>query len=172
MASIDEILAAMNEADEDGRVILVIDEDLRIITVPNIALVIGAERDKDVNRLWFKMNRYYRGTDLAGFEPQVNYTNAKNAHYYYTADDMTVSEDSVLFSWLIADKAAEAEGTVTFSICMQRFAGEERVQEFNTTTAQLKCLRSIHEEDAVDDASLPGGFAVLNVSVLDEMILG
>lgn len=51
MTSIDEILAAMDEADEDGRVILVIDEDLRIITVPNIALVIGAERDKDVTRL-------------------------------------------------------------------------------------------------------------------------
>ena len=33
MASIDEILAAMNEADEDGRVILVIDEDLRNNTV-------------------------------------------------------------------------------------------------------------------------------------------
>lgn len=172
MASVDEILAEMSEVSEDGKVVLTIDEDLRIITVPNVALVIGAEGDKDVNRLWFKMNRYYRGTDLSGFTPRVNYTNANGTPYFYLSDDMTVSGDSVLFSWLIADKAAEAKGTVEFGICMQKFSGEELAQEFNTTTAQMECLHSMHEAGAEDDTPIRGAFAFLDEAILDEAILG
>lgn len=57
------------DAPKVDRVILTIDENLRIIDIPNLAVVIGAEGDKDVNRLYFKMDRLYRGTDLAAFTP-------------------------------------------------------------------------------------------------------
>jgi len=172
MASVEELLAAMSEPEEQARVILTIDEDLRIVTIPGIALVIGAEGDKDVNRLWFKMARNYRGTDLAGFTPKINYNNAAGGHYYYISTDMEVDDDSLMFSWLISDKAAEARGTVEFSICMQKYDGSKLSQEFNTTTASMTCLKSIHEKEAEDDNPTAGKLAFLDEAVLDEAILG
>ena len=99
MANVDEVLATMDTPEEAEKVILVIDEDLRVVTIPGIALVIGAEGDKDVNRLWFKMNRMYRGTDLSGFTPRVNYNNAVGKPYFYVATDMKAG-DTVFTSTL------------------------------------------------------------------------
>lgn len=65
MTTVDELFAAMSAPKAD-RVILTIDEDLRIIDIPNLAVVIGAEGDKDVNRLYFKMDRLYRGDGPGG----------------------------------------------------------------------------------------------------------
>lgn len=172
MANVEELLATMSEPAQPDRVILTIDEDLRIVTVPSVALVIGAEGDKDVNRIWFKMNRNYRGTDLRGFVPKVNYINAAGKSYYYRCTDAAVEEDSILFSWLISDKAAEERGTVEFSVCMQLQSGTTVVKEFNTTTATMQCMRSIHERGATNDAVSEGGYMILGSGALGEAVLG
>ena len=44
MTTVDELFAAM-DAPKVDRVILTIDENLRIIDIPNLAVVIGAEGD-------------------------------------------------------------------------------------------------------------------------------
>ena len=163
MTTVDELFAAM-EAPKVDRVILTIDENLRIIDIPNLAVVIGAEGDKDVNRLYFKMDRLYRGTDLAAFTPRIN--------YYYDATDLTVEGDSLTFSWLIRAQAAEVSGTVEFSVCMRQYAEKELVAEFNTTTSSMKCLKSIHKEDAKNDSVYSGTFAVLDEAIFDEALLG
>lgn len=170
MTTVDELFATMS-APETNRVILTIDEDLRIISIPNLAIVIGAEGDKDVNRLYFKMNRNYRGTDLAAFTPRINYTNAAGKHYYYDANDMTIEGDSLTFSWLIRAQAAQVSGTVEFSVCMREFSGTELLAEFNSTTATMNCLKSIHEDDAENDSAYAGTFAVLDEAVLDSAVL-
>ena len=139
MTTVDELFAAM-DAPKVVRVILTIDENLRIIDIPNLAVVIGAEGDKDVNRLYFKMDRLYRGTDLAAFTPRINYINAAGKNYYYDATDLTVEGDSLTFSWLIRAQAAEVSGTVEFSVCMRQYAEKELVAEFNTTTSSIRSI--------------------------------
>lgn len=171
MTTVDELFAAM-DAPKVDRVILTIDENLRIIDIPNLAVVIGAEGDKDVNRLYFKMDRLYRGTDLAAFTPRINYINAAGKNYYYDATDLTVEGDSLTFSWLIRAQAAEVSGTVEFSVCMRQYAEKELVAEFNTTTSSMKCLKSIHKEDAENDSVYSGIFAVLDEAIFDEALLG
>lgn len=159
MASAEELLAAMSEPGEDERVILTIDENLRIVTIPSVALVIGAKGDKDVNRIWFKINRYYRGTDLNGFMPKVYYTNAAGERYYYESTDARLEEGHILFSWLIGRKAVEETGTVEFGVCMQRLSGGEVLKEFNTTIATMQCLQSACDGEAECDG--PGLSATL-----------
>ncbi len=173
MATVDEVLATMDTPEEAEKVILVIDENLRVVTIPSKAIVIGAKGDKDVNRIWFKMNRYYRGTDMGGFTPRVNYTNAAGKHYFYLPTDM-VCEDgkNLVFSWLIGDKAAEANGSVTFSVCLRQMNGDDVIKEFNSTIATVQCLVSIHEADAPNDASGAANSAVLGRAILGKMILG
>ena len=146
MASVDEILAAASEAAEDEKIVLEINEDLRIVTVPSLALTLGAERDNKVNRVWFKMNKTYRGTDLSGFEAKVHYTNAAGKSYYHAVEDFGVVGDHIEFSWLVGKKAVEQAGSVEFSVCLMKTDGDVTL-EFNTTTATAQCLRSIHADE-------------------------
>lgn len=173
MANVDEVLATMDTPEEAEKVILVIDEDLRVVTIPSKAIVIGAKGDKDVNRIWFKMSRYYRGTDMGGFTPRVNYTNAAGKHYFYLPTDMACEDGKTLaFSWLIGDKAAEANGSVTFSVCLRQMNGDDVIKEFNSTIATVQCLVSNHEETAEDDTEVTDAYAVLDEAILDETVLG
>ena len=64
MATVDELLAA-ETTENDDELSFLIDEHLRIITVPERGVVLGVEGDKDVNRVRFRMNRYYYGSDLS-----------------------------------------------------------------------------------------------------------
>lgn len=170
MTSVDELLATMSAPATD-KVILPVDEDLRIITIPSLALVIGAQGDKNVNRIYFKMNRYYRGTDFAKFTPRVNYINALKKKYHYDPADLVVENDSLMFSWLIRGPVAQASGEVTFSICMRQMNQNEVDAEFNTTTAGVKCLVSIDSDGSESDIQYTGTVAVLNEAILDEAVL-
>lgn len=173
MANVDEVLATMDTPEEAEKVILVIDEDLRVVTIPSKAIVIGAKGDKDVNRIWFKMSRYYRGTDMGGFTSRVNYTNAAGKHYFYLPTDMACEDGKTLeFSWLIGDKAAETNGSVTFSVCLRQMNGDDVIKEFNSTIATVQCLVSNHEETAEDDTKVTDAYAVLDEAILDETVLG
>lgn len=173
MANVDEVLATMDTPEEAEKVILVIDEDLRVVTIPNKAIVIGARGDKDVNRIWFKMSRYYRGTDMADFTPRVNYTNAAGKHYFYLPADMVCKDGKNLeFSWLISDKAAEANGNVLFSVCLRQLIGSDVIREFNSTIATLQCLVSNHEETAEADATVNDTYVMLDKAILDKTTLG
>ena len=172
MASVDEVLAAIDEPGEDARVVLTIDENLRIVNVPGTALVIGAKGDRDVNRIWFKINRNYRGTDLYGFVPKVYYTNGAGERYYYVCTDAALEGDCILFSWLVGRNAAAETGTVTFGVCMQRGAGDTVLQEFNTTTATMQCLQSACSEEATRDENTGSTAEMLGKALLGQMVLG
>lgn len=116
MASLDEVLSSMPDmgGEEDGALDFLIDEDLRIITVPERGVVLGVEGDKDVNRVRFRMNRYYHGADLSDFQIRINYQNADGDRNYFTVLEKTVEADTFSFIWTVAADATVAKGTVLF----------------------------------------------------------
>ena len=61
---------------EDSTCDFVIDEDLRIIAIPERGVVLGVEGDKDANRIRFRMNKTWRGYDMSKFDLRINYQNA------------------------------------------------------------------------------------------------
>ena len=87
MASIDELLESANQAGCDDELSFIIDEHLRIITVPERGVVLGVEGDKDVNRVRFRMNRFYHGSDLSEFCIRINYQNADGDINYFTVTE-------------------------------------------------------------------------------------
>lgn len=117
MASVDEVLTGMSEpAPEDEELCFVIDRDLRIIGIPERGRVLGVEGDKDVNRVRFKMPRYYRGTDLAGFEIRIYYENADGERNIAAGEDKSVSNDAIRFTWVVGADALEMHGNVRFMV--------------------------------------------------------
>lgn len=134
MASVEEVLAGMSEPEaEDEELCFVIDRDLRIIGIPERGRVLGVEGDKDVNRVRFKMPRYYRGTDLADFNIRIYYENADGERNVADAEDKSVTGDAIRFTWVVGADALEMRGNVRF---MVRFIRKDEdgnaVQVFGT----------------------------------------
>lgn len=155
MDNLDEILGAIPEPEEDGALDFVIDENMRVIAVPDNGVVLGVEGDKDVNRVRFRMNRYYRGTDLSDFEIRVKYQNAEDEKNYFTVTDKTVADSTITFAWLVAADATAYKGTVWFAVSF--FTAEDDgviTQCFNTTLGKAQSLQGLDVDIKTDDPEL------------------
>ena len=153
MVDLDKQFAAMADvSEEDTAYDFVIDEDLRVIAVPERGVVLGVEGDKDVNRVRFRMNRHYRGTDLSGFNIRINYRSAEDEINYFPVTEKTVTDDAIYFVWLVGADTVAAKGTVYF--VARFFTAEEDgtiTQEFNTTLGNARTLEGLVVDVQADD---------------------
>ena len=153
MVDLDKQFAAMADvSEEDTAYDFVIDEDLRVIAVPERGVVLGVEGDKDVNRVRFRMNRHYRGTDLSGFNIRINYRSAEDEINYFQVTEKTVTDDAIYFVWLVGADTVAAKGTVYF--VARFFTAEEGgtiTQEFNTTLGNARTLEGLVVDTQADD---------------------
>ena len=145
MATADELLSTL-----DTDKTLIIDKDLRIITIPSSVKNLGVESDDDVLRLKFSMPRMYGDVDLSDFSIYINYMNAKNTGDVYVVDDKTIADDTITFSWLVGRVALAYKGSVRFIVCMKKHDDDSNViQEYNTTIASLPVLEGLETGETV-----------------------
>lgn len=153
MVDLDKQFAEMADiSTEDSAYDFVIDGDLRVIAVPERGVVLGVEGDKDVNRVRFRMNRNYRGTDLSGFNIRINYRSAEDEINYFPVTEKTVTDDAIYFVWLVGADTVAAKGTVYF--VARFFTAEEDgtiAQEFNTTLGNARTLEGLVVDAQADD---------------------
>lgn len=147
MATADEILSQL--ATQEDKV-LVINNDLRTITIPMSVKMLGVESDEDVLRLRFRMPRMCGDTDLSDFVIRINYVNANGIGDIYYADDTFVDEDAITFSWLVGRNATMYKGDVQFVVCLKLYddAGE-LTKEYNTTVSSLPVLEGLEVSDII-----------------------
>lgn len=161
MDTIDEVFQSMSQEDiidVQTNIEYLIDNELRIITVPSNGVVLGVEGDKDVNAVHFKMPRMYRGLDLSdGFNIRVNYANAKAELGYFAVVHPDVTEDSISFEWLLGSHALMYVGEIKFAVSLIKSSVDGRIEKkFNTTLGKAQCLTgldvdvSVPEEDIYD----------------------
>ena len=153
MVDLDKQFAEMADvSEEDTAYDFVIDEDLRVIAVPERGVVLGVEGDKDVNRVRFCINRYYRGTDLSDFNIRINYQPAEGEVNYFPVTEKTVTDDVIYFIWLVGADTVAAKGTVYF--VARFFTAEEDgtiTQEFNTTLGNARTLEGLAVDAQAED---------------------
>lgn len=153
MVDLDKQFAVIADvSEEDTAYDFVIDEDLRVIAVPERGVVLGVEGDKDVNRVRFRMNRNYRGTDLSVFNIRINYRSAEDEINYFPVTEKTVTDDAIYFVWLVGADTVAAKGTVYF--VARFFTAEEDgtiAQEFNTTLGNARTLEGLVVDAQADD---------------------
>ena len=149
MATADEILSQL--ATEEDKV-LVINNDLRTIAIPQTVKMLGVESDEEVLRLHFRMPKVYGETDLSEFVIRINYINAKGSGDIYTVSDASVVDDAIIFSWLISRNATAYKGSVRFIVCLKLYddAGV-LIKEYNTTVASLPVLEGLEIENVIID---------------------
>lgn len=143
MATVDELLAA-ETTESDDELSFLIDEHLRIITVPERGVVLGVEGDKDVNRVRFRMNRYYHGSDLSSFQIRINYQNADGEVNYFTVSEKTVDTGTFSFVWVVAADAVMTKGTVLFVVnCFTTDSSDVVQKAYHTTLGEASVLEGL-----------------------------
>ena len=152
--NVDEVLAKIDTLDTNEEEIqYIIDENLRVISIPPLGVVLGVEGDKDVNSAKFKMVRYYKGIDLSKFEIRINFANANGDLSYYTVKNPTVTDDTLTFEWLVGYLVTKYKGTVRFVVRMittDASTGEVQ-QAFDTTVGEARSLEGLLVDTPTDE---------------------
>lgn len=135
---------------------IVIDDNLRTMTIPEDIVLLGVESDDDVNKIPFQMPKEYCGYDLSTFQARINYLNANGDGDVYVVEDLEVDGDDpskMNFSWLVGRNACMYKGNTQFIVCLKKFADDDTgtvVQEFNTTVYSLPVLQGLETTEAVE----------------------
>ena len=139
-ASVTEDVMTINDST------IVVNNDLRTMSIPEKVSILGVESDESVNRLKFRLPRYYCDLDLGEFNIYVNYLNGRTEDIYVVTDKKTTSE-YVEFSWLVGRNASKNKGYTKFVLCLKKSGSDGTViKEFNTTVHKLEVLEGLETE--------------------------
>lgn len=150
---------------EDSTCDFVIDEDLRIIAIPERGVVLGVEGDKDANRIRFRMNKTWRGYDMSKFDLRINYQNANGDKNYYTVTSKHTEGNAVVFDWIVAADAAAHQGDVFFIVVGLITTGGMVNCAFHTTLGKAKCLEGLVVDTKTDISEIRDFMATLKAEV-------
>ncbi len=118
----------------------------RVLNIPESLQTVGVKTDNKVERIYFEFDRYFDGfNDFSEFNFYINYINANGDGDVYYCDDLTVEDDSVVFSWLTDNKLYALNGTAQFTVRAMHSDG----RKWNTTIAQLTILDGLETQEAV-----------------------
>ena len=118
-----------------------IDLNSRKISAPPF---IGVEGDHEAEYIFFQVDRYFDGLDLADAIGVVLFKNAKNEEYYQLIPyyDIYSIEGKIIFPWVIQAPAALYAGSVSFSVKFFKVdkTSGKLIYELNTLIAKTRVL--------------------------------
>jgi len=148
--TLEEALEASVQSNAEDNEVIVIDNDLRKITIPASITLLGVESDENVSALHFQMPKTYKGLDLSEFAIRINYMNANNVGDVYAVDDNEVSGENIVFTWTVGRVACMYKGNTKFIVCLKKKDASGNVlKEFNTSLASLPVLEGLETTEAV-----------------------
>lgn len=102
----EEALAAATVDDGYETVYCTVDDDTRLVTVPDKYKKLGVESDEKAKRIWFRFPKHVgnNGVDLSAIGVRVNFRNANGDGDIYIVEDLTEDGDYVIFSWELTRK--------------------------------------------------------------------
>lgn len=134
LQSVDELLM-LAEQQKDEKEYCTVDDDTRIVTVPEAYKRLGVESDKKAKRIWFKFPKLVgnNGLNLLELNIRINYRNAAGDGDIYIVTDKKEESDSVTFSWELSRKVTKQKGKVQFVVCAIKTKTDGSVMnEWNT----------------------------------------
>ena len=149
--TVDELFE-LAQSRADGSIQFIIDENLRIISVPSSASIFGVEYDKDVNTIGFVISRYYSNVDLSEFSIRISFENANNEMDFFDATEIVTDDDTISFCWTIGASAFKYKGVIHFAVNFIKADPDGSVvQAYNTTIAEGEVLDGLN----VNSADIP-----------------
>ena len=118
LQSVDELLTLAEQQIEEKEYCTV-NDDTRVVTVPEVYKMLGVESDKRAKRIWFKFPKLVgnNGLNLMELNIRINYRNAAGDGDVYIVTDKKEEKDSVIFSWELYDNVTKQKGKIQFVVC-------------------------------------------------------
>lgn len=139
--TLEEALAAATADDGSETVYCTVDDDTRLVTVPDKYKKLGVESDEKAKRIWFRFPKFVgnNGVDLSAIGVRVNFRNANGDGDIYIVEDLTTDGDYVVFSWELTRKVTEYKGHVSFVVCAVKSATDGTTKNEWNTTLNKEC---------------------------------
>lgn len=118
-----------------------VDDDTRLVTVPDKYKKLGVESDEKAKRIWFRFPKLVgnNGVDLSAIGVRVNFRNANGDGDIYIVEDLTADGDYVTFSWELTRKVTAYKGHVSFVVCAVKSATDGAIKNEWNTTLNKEC---------------------------------
>lgn len=148
MPSVEELLSQTSEDEtnletyaDSGIEYCTVDDDTRLVTIPDKYKKLGVESDEKVKRIWFRFPKLVgnNGVDLSAIGVRVNYRNANGDGDIYIVEDLTTDGDYVTFSWELTRKVTAYKGNVSFVVCAVKSATDGTIKNEWNTTLNKEC---------------------------------
>ena len=139
--TLEEALAAATVDDGSETVYCTVDDDTRLVTVPDKYKKLGVESDEKAKRIWFRFPKLVgnNGVDLSAIGVRVNFRNANGEGDIYVVEDLTTDGDYVTFSWELTRKVTAYKGNVSFVVCAVKSATDGTTKNEWNTTLNKEC---------------------------------
>ena len=129
------------------------DDDTRLVTIPEKYKKLGTESDEKAKRVWFRFPKIVgnNGIDLSAISVRVNFRNANGDGDIYIVKDLTTDGDYVIFSWELTRKVTAYKGRVSFVVCAVKSATDGTTKnEWNTTlNKECKVLEGLEVSEQI-----------------------
>ena len=145
MPSVEELLSQDSEVVETyadtGTEYCTVDDDTRLVTIPDKYKKFGVESDEKVKRIWFRFPKLVgnNGVDLSSIGVRVNFRNANGDGDIYIVEDLTTDGNFVIFSWELTRKVTAYKGNVSFVVCAVKSATDGTIKNEWNTTLNKEC---------------------------------
>lgn len=131
-------------------ILFIIDADLRTILSSDRGNTIGAQGDHNVNRINFKLLRYYNGIDLSTFVIKINYITSDGTTGFYVINDLLIGDDYMLFTWLVSSNVTMTSGEVSFVVKMVKEENDTH-NVFSTAVSKGVVVPSIMIDNEIEE---------------------
>ena len=139
--TLEEAFAAATVDDGSETVYCTVDDDTRLVTIPEKYKKLGSESDEKAKRVWFRFPKMVgnNGIDLSAVRVRVNFRNANGDGDIYMVQDLTVDGDYVVFSWELSRKVTAYKGNVGFVVCAVKSSADGTAKNEWNTTLNREC---------------------------------
>lgn len=139
--TLEEALAAATVDDALETSYCTVDDDTRLVTVPEKYKKLGVESDEKAKRVWFRFPKMVgnNGVDLSEISVRVNFRNANGDGDIYVVEDVTPDGDYVIFSWEITREVTAYKGHISFVVCAIKSSSTGVVKNEWNTTLNKEC---------------------------------
>lgn len=127
--------------------VIIIDSDLRKITVPDELYNVGVTGDHMAETIYFNSPRYFDGNDLSEHKCIIRYINAGGEYGEDEVVNVEIGTDNIKFGWAIDNYVTRYQGNVSFTV---QFETKEQYQ-WQTTPATVNILAGINVSEAITD---------------------
>lgn len=136
-------------ADSETEPKILIDSDLRIISIPEIFKNIGVVGDHYAETVYFQIPKLFDDVDLSTKTIQIWFLNAAKYKGISEAIDVTFDDSNLYFGWEIDRRVTAKSGQVSFGIYFTDMEG--RGYQLGTTAATVSVLQGLNDGEIIQD---------------------